>query len=139
MKDYKQEFFEFEEVSKIYADSFLYNYFNIKKDTKLANNIHREMINLYVMYEYLDYKQKNGLKIKEKEFCDLLESIGRSNYAKTLVDYCKLCGKFTRERYDEGSLVKYIIDYNKKKFNFSICNMKNCSYEPIYIMGDMNV
>ena len=139
MADYKQEFFEFEQISKPYADNFLNNYFDIKDCSKISSVIHNEMVKLYVMYEYLDYKAKGGLKIKEADFCKMLNSIGRNSYATTLVDYCKLCGKFTRDRYDDKSLIRCMVDYNKKKYNYSLSSYSYSCYDPNFISGRENV
>lgn len=137
MQDFKQEFYEFETISKAYVDSFLNNYFSVTlsaQNSKVPKKIIDDMANMYIMYEYLGFKQKSGLNLKEEEFKRFLLAIGRSNYAQTLVDYCSTCGKFTRDRYDEISLVKSINEYNKKKFNVVLSNYVYANFDQGYMM-----
>ncbi len=135
MADYTKEFLEFETISKLYANNFLNNYFNIDKNANVSSKMRLELERIYILYEYLDYKCKGGLKIKENELCNFLRAVGKSNYVQTIVDYCKLCGKFTRDSYEEKFLVKYIMNYDHKKYNDTLGGVQLTLNEPqlIYV------
>ena len=139
MINYKQEFLEIETISKAYVDNFFNNYFAITDSSKIPTNIKSDMVNMYIMYEYLNYKQKCGLRLKEEEFSKFLNAIGRTSYAKTLVEYCKLCGKFTRDYYDDVALARYMTDFAKKKFNLVLTNYDKSRFEQFYVTGNGNV
>lgn len=140
MTDYTKEFLEFENISKIYAECFLNNHFGITQSSDIPDSVRCEMERLYVMYEYLLYKNNFGLKIKDEELVTFLKAVGKSNYIKTLNNFCTHCGRFTRECYDESSLVRYMMDYNKKLFNYELDKVSYpCSDDCLILEGKYNV
>lgn len=126
----KREFQDFEIVAQPFLESFFMENLDVieyESGVVLNDSELNDLKKLYVLYEYLSHKSKQGKSLNENELIHILYLAQRPDYAKVLKDYCLNCGKITRRDYNVSYLVNDMVTYSikKSKTNLNAKKMDN--------------
>ena len=130
----KREFQDFEIVAQPFLESFFMENLDVieyESGVVLNDSELNDLKKLYVLYEYLSHKSKQGKSLNENELIHILYLAQKPEYAKVLKDYCLNCGKITRKDYNISYLVNDMVTYSIKKNKSNISqkrveNSKDC-------------
>ncbi len=126
----KREFQDFEIVAQPFLESFFMENLDVieyESGVVLSSAELNDLKKIYVLYEYLSHKSKQGKSLNENELMHILYLAQKPEYAKVLKDYCLNCGKITRKDYNISYLVNDMVTYSikKSKTNLNAKKMDN--------------